>query len=78
MENVFAVSHVGRKPENDPKIKMKMAFSTMTKKTHQFQSIKTNNEVTPKTGETHVPKIQNVGSFCRNNKLSVAFKNRLR
>ena len=33
-ENVFAVSHVGRKPEKDPKTKMKIAFSTMIKKTH--------------------------------------------
>ena len=81
----------------------------MTKKTHQFQSIKSNKEVTPKTRETYfpykksqkvkfvknifencrrnvslhavsriVPKIQKVGSYFRNNKLGVAFKNELR
>ena len=50
-ENVFAVSHVGRKSENDPKINMNLAFSTMIKKTHQFQSIKSNKEVTPRLGK---------------------------
>ena len=30
-----------------------MAFSTMIKKTHQFQSFKSNQEVTPKTREIY-------------------------
>ena len=104
MENVFAVSHVSRKPENDPKTKMKRGIFHNHQKTHQFQNIKSNEEVTPKTRETYflyrkpqklnfvknvfenclpkvslhavsciVPKVQKVGSYCRNNKLGVAF-----
>ena len=49
---MFAVSHIGRKPEKDPKTKMKRGFSSIIKKIHQFQSIKSNKEVTPKTRET--------------------------
>ena len=86
-----------------------MAFSRMIKETYQFQSIKSNKEVTLKTRETYFlyrnPQklifVKNVfrklssksfssrgkshsaentkkGSYCRNNKLGVAFKNGLR
>ena len=51
-ENVFAVSHGERKPENDPTTKMNRA--TIIKKTHQLQSIKSNKEVIPKTRETFI------------------------
>ena len=88
---------------------MKRGIFHNHQKTHQFQSIKSNKEVTPKPRETYflyripqklkflkcvfrklssksffdavsriVPKIRKVGSFCRNNKLGVAFKNGLR
>ena len=54
-ENVFfAVSEVGRKPGNDTKNKNEERhFPTVIKKSHQFQSIKRNKEVTPKTRETY-------------------------
>ena len=52
-ENVFAVSEVGRKPGNDPKNKNEERHFPDIKKTHQFQSIKSNKEVTPKSRETY-------------------------
>ena len=52
-ENAFAVYHVERKPGNDPKTRMKRDIFHNHQENYQFQSIKSNKEVTPKTRENY-------------------------